>query len=272
MIEMPELPEVETVRKTLEGLLKGEEICDLTVRYQNLIIGDIEMFKAGLLQQTFNVIDRKGKYLLFHFDENIMTIHLRMEGKFFIKQQEPYDKHEHVIFHLKSGKTLRYHDVRKFGRLALYKKGELEQASPFTKLAPEPKDHDPNVLYQLLKQRKVAIKTALLNQTIIAGLGNIYVDETLFRSRIHPTRSCQNVTKKEVIQLLSSAIDVLNHAIQLGGTTIRSYTSTLGVHGRFQNELLVHMKKGEPCPNCHDPIEKMVVGGRGTYVCPKCQK
>jgi formamidopyrimidine-DNA glycosylase len=269
---MPELPEVETVRKTLEGLLKNEEIIDLTIRYPNLITGNIDLFKQGVLNQRFDLIDRKGKYLLFHFDENVMTIHLRMEGKFFIKHQEPYDKHEHVIFHLKSGKTLRYHDVRKFGRLALYKKSEIEQATPLKKLAPEPKDYDPNVLYQVLRKRKVAIKTALLNQTIIAGLGNIYVDETLFRSHIHPTRRCHHLSKKEVSKILTSAIEVLNHAIVLGGTTIRSYTSTLGVHGRFQNELLVHMKKGEPCPNCAHPIEKMVVGGRGTYVCPKCQK
>jgi formamidopyrimidine-DNA glycosylase len=269
---MPELPEVETVRLTLLKLIKGEEIENITIRYKPLIEGDVTSFSKQLLNQTFDQIERRGKYLLFIFNEIVMTIHLRMEGKFYIKTSEPYEKHEHVIFHLKSGKTLRYHDVRKFGRLAVYHKNDLEQSKALLKLGPEPKDHHVNDLYQSLTKRKIAIKTALLNQSIIAGLGNIYVDETLFRSQIHPTRRCQDLTKKEVSKILEESKKVLEHAIKLGGTTIRSYTSTLGVHGRFQNELLVHMKKGEPCPICAHPIEKMVVGGRGTYVCPKCQK
>jgi formamidopyrimidine-DNA glycosylase len=269
---MPELPEVETVRLTLQQLIKGEEIENITVRYPRLIEGDVQSFCNQLTKKTFDQIERKGKYLLFILGEKVMTIHLRMEGKFYIKSNEPFDKHEHVIFHLKSGKTLRYHDVRKFGRLALYQQDEFLKSKALSKLGPEPKDHNVNDLYQSLKKRKIAIKTALLNQTIIAGLGNIYVDETLFRSQIDPRRHCQDLTKKEVSKILEESIKVLEHAIKLGGTTIRSYTSTLGVHGRFQNELLVHMKKGEPCPICSHPIEKMVVGGRGTYVCSKCQK
>ncbi len=137
--------------------------------------------------------------------------------------------------------------------------------------APEPKDLNIHKFYETLQKKRIEIKAVLLDQHIISGLGNIYVDETLFLSKIHPTRLANTISLDEAKLIIDSAIKVLDKATKLGGTTIRSYTSSLGVHGRFQNELNVHMRKDLPCPICQTKIIKMKVKGRGTYVCPNCQ-
>jgi formamidopyrimidine-DNA glycosylase len=268
---MPELPEVETVRRTLELAIQGETIDHVVAIYPKLITTRLEDFLTKIKDQTILKLDRMGKYLIFLTNDYALIIHLRMEGKFFIKTDDPILKHEHVIFKFKSGKELRYHDVRKFGTITLLPKDSYLESYPLNKLALEPKDLKPEVLYNKLKSKSIEIKAALLDQHIISGLGNIYVDETLFRSHIHPTRPASSLTFKDVEKILKAAIDVLEKATSLGGTTIRSYTSSLGVHGRFQNELMVHMKQGEPCPICQTRIIKMKVKGRGTYVCPNCQ-
>lgn len=268
---MPELPEVETVRRTLEIAISSEKIVSVDAIYPKIITNNLSEFVTRIKNQTINRIDRMGKYLIFILDQDAMIIHLRMEGKFYIKTAEPLLKHEHIVFHFESGKNLRYHDVRKFGTITLKSLKDYLDQEPLNRLGKEPKDIDPKAFKLALNRRKIAIKQALLDQHMIAGLGNIYVDETLFRSRIHPTRLTSSITQKEADLIVQSAKQVLEKAIELGGTTIRSYTSSLGVHGRFQNELLVHMKKGEPCPICGTAIIKMKVGGRGTYVCPNCQ-
>jgi formamidopyrimidine-DNA glycosylase len=269
---MPELPEVETVRRTLALTLIGETISNVDVIYPKIIQQDVNRFQEKIKNQTIRKINRMGKYLIFILDEDVMIIHLRMEGKFFIKTNEEVLKHEHVIFHFLSGRELRYHDVRKFGTIDFLPIETYLSSPPLMCLGKEPKDIDLNVFYSKLQVKKVPIKVALLDQHMIAGLGNIYVDETLYKALIHPNRSANSVSLEETKRILNSAIEVLDQAVLLGGTTIRSYTSSLGVHGRFQNELNVHMKKGEPCKFCQTEIIKMRVGGRGTYVCPKCQK
>ncbi|MBE0701343.1 MAG: DNA-formamidopyrimidine glycosylase [Acholeplasmataceae bacterium] len=268
---MPELPEVETVRRALLSQIQFEVIEYADVYYSKIISNDLDDFKARIRNQVILDIDRKGKYLIFKLSNVVMIIHLRMEGKFYIKTNEPVLKHEHVLFHFKSGRNLRYHDVRKFGRIVLQNLTDYMDHPPLNQLADEPQQQDVNQFYLCLIKKRVAIKTALLDQRIISGLGNIYVDETLFLSRIHPKRLTSSLSMKEVSVLLESAQTVLNKAVDLGGSTIRSYTSTLGVHGRFQNELQVHTKQGEACPRCESQIVKIKVGGRGTYVCPTCQ-
>lgn len=268
---MPELPEVETVRRTLELVLKGDEILFVEDYYSKLITNDLNSFKTKIMNQSIDRIDRMGKYLIFILSDYALIIHLRMEGKFFIKKDEEVLKHEHIIFHLKSGRTLRYHDVRKFGTITLHDLSDYLDIYPLSELGKEPKNLDLNTFYTSLERKRIPIKSALLDQHILAGLGNIYVDETLFLSHIHPTRISSSITITEAESLIDSANKVLNKAIELGGTTIRSYTSSLGVSGRFQNELNVHMQKGKPCPICKTSIIKMKVGGRGTYVCPNCQ-
>lgn len=268
---MPELPEVETVRRTLELAIKNEVIDDVIIKYSKIIQHDLDDFSNQIKNQRIHEIRRKGKYLIFVLDQHVMIIHLRMEGKFFIKETEPFDKHEHVIFKFKSHKELRYHDVRKFGTIHLLDKMDYENVYPINQLGPEPKDIKLDTFYQTLKHKRIPIKSALLDQHIISGLGNIYVDETLFHARIYPTKLTCDLSKEDCKRIIEAATLVLEKAVKLGGSTIRSYTSSLGVHGRFQNELMVHMRKSLPCPVCGTEIIKLKVGGRGTYVCPKCQ-
>jgi formamidopyrimidine-DNA glycosylase len=269
---MPELPEVETVRVTLEKEISNEEFAQVDAHYPKIITNDTHEFKKKIVGQKINRIDRMGKYLIFILDQDALIIHLRMEGKFFIKLDEPIQKHEHVVFHFKSGRNLRYHDVRKFGTITLIPLSEYLDTYPLNQLGDEPKDINIEHFYSVLNKKNTEIKAVLLDQHIIAGLGNIYVDETLFLSHVHPTRIASSITYDEAKWIIQAAIQVLDKAIQLGGTTIRSYTSSLGVHGRFQNELNVHMKANEPCPRCQTKIIKMKVKGRGAYVCPSCQK
>lgn len=269
---MPELPEVETVRRTLLLKLKNKKIINVDILYPNIIKTDIKYFEKNVIGQTITDIHRMGKYLIFILDHDVMIMHLRMEGKFFIKTDEVIDKHEHIIFTLSDQITLRYHDFRKFGTLHFQPKDQYLSLYPLNKLGSEPKNIDLAKFYKQIHRTNRPIKAALLDQSIISGLGNIYVDETLFLARIHPTKLASRITKKQALSLLEAATKVLDKAVELGGTTIRSYTSSLGVHGRFQNELNVHTKKGMPCPVCAQEIIKIKVAGRGSYVCPNCQK
>lgn len=272
---MPELPEVETVRQTLRKHILGKEIRDVDVFYEKMIHGTtIENFKKRLIGQRIREIDRYGKYLVFMFDDLAMVSHLRMEGRYFLKELDVLrDKHEHVIFYFTDDLTLRYQDTRKFGTMEVCDLDKIEEVSGIAKLGQEPIDEDLDVdaLYPKIHKRHQAIKTVLLDQTVLAGLGNIYVDETLFLSGLRPEKKASTLRKKDVEILADKARIVLEKAIQLGGSSIRSYTSSLGVTGRFQNELFVHTRQGEPCKVCQTSIEKTKVGGRGTYFCPRCQ-
>ena len=267
---MPELPEVETVRQTLLPLLKNKVIVDVDIYWDNCVL--TKDFKQKISGQHIQDILRYGKYLVFILDQDVMISHLRMEGKYYIHQPRKKAHHEHVVFHLDSNEYLTYHDTRKFGKFELISKPTYLEVPPLSLLGKEPKNSDSNRLYLKLKNKRIPIKMALLDQHLIAGLGNIYVDETLYRAKIHPLKPCDKITQKEVATLVKHATDVLEHATSLGGSTIRSYHAVHGVDGKFQNELKVHTKKDEPCERCQTPIIKIKVGGRGTYVCPTCQK
>jgi formamidopyrimidine-DNA glycosylase len=267
---MPELPEVETVKRILSEKVTQETIKDVFVYYEPMIKDGKNRFQ-DVIGQTIEGFDRIGKHLIFQLSHAVMIVHLRMEGKFYIKHDEPKEKHEHVIFVFASGKSLRFHDVRKFGTITLRTKANYLLVPPLSLLGPEPNDAEPQALHRLLKRKHVAIKTALLDQHVIAGLGNIYVDETLFRSGIHPLKKTDTLSYQDVETILRQARAVLEEAVSLGGSTVRSYTASLGVTGLFQTKLLVHMREGEPCKICQQTIIKMKVGGRGTYVCPHCQ-
>lgn len=275
---MPELPEVETVRRTLEHQIINEEIKDIKVYYDKIIENvSKDEFVTKLIGEAITKINRYGKYLIFILNNVSIIAHLRMEGKFFLKDvNEPVEKHEHIIFEFKSNRTLRYHDTRKFGKMALINSTDMSVIMNYPslkKLGPEANQNvSEEYLYNALVKRHEPIKTALLNQEIIAGLGNIYVDEVCFLSKIHPHTSCTFITKNDVATIIKNAKTILDKAILAGGTTIRSYTSSLGVTGRFQVYLHVHTKEGSPCDVCGTIVKKMVVGGRGTYYCPNCQK
>ena len=271
---MPELPEVETVKNGLKKKVLNKKITSCKVLYPGIIAyPQKEMFIEEIINQKINDIKRRGKFLLFELDDYYLISHLRMEGKYFIKKpSEQINKHDHVIFTLNNEEELRYNDTRKFGKMHLVKKEELEN-SPLSKLGLEP--WDSNLTNEYLKEKlnkNKAIKTLLLDQSIITGIGNIYADEILFLSKINPETLGKKLTNKNRIDIINNTKIVLEKAIESGGTTIHTYTSVDGITGRFQQELLVHNKKSEPCPNCKTEILKIVVNGRGTYYCPKCQK
>ncbi|MDY0010601.1 MAG: DNA-formamidopyrimidine glycosylase [Candidatus Izemoplasmatales bacterium] len=271
---MPELPEVETVKETLKIRLLGLKIVDVIAPYPLIIKMDFTEFKFMVINQTFRDIRRYGKYLFFVLDDYTLVSHLRMEGKYFLRENlDQLTKHEHVVFSLSNGLKLAYHDVRKFGTMELVKKGEEFTLLSVKKLGLEANDPsiDKNEIFGKISKAHRPIKSVLLDQSILTGLGNIYVDETLFRSRIHPEELAANLSEKEVFGIINNAKIVLNKAINLGGTTIRTYQSSFGVDGRFQNELKVHTMVGKPCQECGTTIEKIKIGGRGTYFCPKCQ-
>lgn len=273
---MPELPEVETVKETLKLKVLHKKIKEVCVLYPKMIeYPSVDEFKRILKGKELENIERRGKWLLFSFGEYTLLGHLRMEGKFFLKShREEVNKHEHVVFEFTDGTELRYQDTRKFGRMYLYKTEDLYDRKPLNELGLEPWDDHLNTQYLLnkYKKKRLPIKSVLLDQSIITGIGNIYADEILFLSHLNPLTPCMDLTQKDCENIIQNTQNVLERAIQLGGTTIRSYESSQGVHGLFQNELFVHGKEGENCPECGSEIVKIKVGGRGTYYCKKCQK
>ena len=273
---MPELPEVETVVRTLQRLIEGRRIERVSVSWPPVVGGEVQTFCDALKGQHFRRFDRRGKYLILGLDDRTLAVHLRMEGKFYVQLPcEPLSRHVHVIFDLDDGTQLRYHDTRKFGRMYLYEHQEDLHAYPcFANVGLDAFDErlTADVLYRRLHGRSITLKQALLDQSVIAGVGNIYADEICFALRLHPQTRVSRMRKKDFEALITEMRRILGGAVRAGGTTIRSYTSSLGVDGRFQLQLRVHAKKGERCPLCGEPIKKITVGGRGTYYCERCQK
>lgn len=273
---MPELPEVETVRKQLLNHLKNKTIKGINIIYNNVFENqDINKIKEEIKNQTISDIKRRGKWLIFELDDYDLLSHLRMEGKYLYRNiNDEINKHELIIFNIDDTFELRYKDTRKFGKMYLIKKEDLEKNSPLTKLGLEPWDKKLTTEYlkEKLKNKSLPIKTTLLDQTIITGIGNIYANEILFLSKINPHKKSKELSDKELESIIENTRKVLEKAIEEGGTTIRSYTSEEGVSGKFQNNLLVHKRENEKCPNCNTPISNDKIGGRSTYYCKKCQK
>lgn len=272
---MPELPEVETVKNTLKRLVLNKKILNVDIYHNNIIaFPNVEEFKKKIKNQVINDIRRRGKWLIFELDDYCLVSHLRMEGKYFLKDiGESLINHEHVVFKF-DDKELRYHDTRKFGKMYLVEKDKLEKAKPINELGLEPWDSSLTSTYLKEKylNKNTPIKTVLLDQSIITGIGNIYADEILFKCKINPLSKPKDLNEDQLNNIIKYTKETLEEAIELGGTTIKSYESAKGVHGLFQNKLLVHSKVGKECPNCKDIIIKISVNGRGTYYCKKCQK
>lgn len=272
---MPEKPEVVTVANTLKKQVLGKTITDCSVYWDNIIAyPTVDEFKQEIIGQKIQDISTRGKWLVFELDKDLLLIHLRMEGKFFFRSVDDVkNKHEHVFFTLDQAISFRFHDVRKFGKMYLLDKKDAYSKKPLCELGLEYNDLEltGDYLYQKIHSKKLPIKTLLLDQSIITGIGNIYDDEILFLSHISPLRKGDKITKKECDSIIFNTRKVLDEAIEMGGTTIKSFTSSEGVHGLFQNKLSIHGKIGE-CSVCGRSIVKIKVGGRGTYYCPHCQK
>jgi len=271
---MPELPEVETVKEGLKGKILGRKIIECQVRWDNIIeYPDKDRFIKEITNKTIRDITRRGKFILFHLDEDYLISHLRMEGKYFIKKEnEILNNQDNVIFKLDNGLELRYNDTRKFGTMHLVKRDELDR-TPVSKLGLEPWDKGLTLEYLKEKfNKKKAIKTLLLDQGIIAGIGNIYANEILFLAGIHPEERGCNLLDKDILEIIKYTRDIMDRAIKLGGTTVHTYQAVDEITGRFQQELLVHGREGKDCLRCDSEILKIVVNMRGTYYCPNCQR
>ena len=273
---MPELPEVETVKNILLPIVKGRKILKIDVLRRTIIEGNIDNFVSNLQGQTFNNITRIGKYMIFHLTNNLVMIsHLRMEGKYYeFLESEPNSAYARVVFHLDNGHKLCYDDSRTFGILKLSSEDEYMKDEMIAKLGPEPFTiNDVSSLVKKTNKLKKPIKTALLDQTLMTGLGNIYVDEVLFASKIHPLTPACKITKKEWVEIVKNSKEILNSAIASGGSTIKSYHPGKDIDGNFQTRLKVYGKAGEECARCHSRVYRFIkVGGRGTTFCPNCQK
>lgn len=271
---MPELPEVETVRKGLERLVVGKRIQKVEIAYPRMVLTGADSLRQALVGQEFCAIKRRGKYLLLYLTDLVLISHLRMEGKYhYFPQQVPENKHFHAFFTFTDGGCLVYQDVRKFGTMELLGKEQVEGYFLSKKLGPEPTEEA--FVYTSFRDRlaklKKPIKAALLDQTLVVGLGNIYVDEALFQAGIHPARASQSLSKKEGKNLHQAIIAVLQLGIEKGGSTIRTYKNALGMDGSMQDYLQVYGKGGQACPRCQTEIVKFQLSGRGTHICPQCQ-
>ncbi|MBY4989632.1 DNA-formamidopyrimidine glycosylase [Streptococcus suis] len=271
---MPELPEVETVRRGLNRLVKGKKIERVRVDYPRMIVTGADSFREQLVGQTIMEVDRRGKYLLLYLTDFVLISHLRMEGKYnLFHDVVPASKHFHVFFALSDGSTLVYQDVRKFGTMELLGKADVGAYFISRKIGPEPTEEDFDLkefAAKLAKSRK-PIKSHLLDQSLVAGLGNIYVDEVLFKAKVHPAQTSNQLSAEQVTSLRQATIEVLQRGIEKGGSTIRTYKNALGMDGTMQDYLQVYGKTGQACPRCQTEIVKIQLGGRGTHFCPKCQ-
>jgi len=282
---LPELPEVETVRRGLNNLtLKqkiqaGEVLLPRTIAYPP----EVEPFLQGITGVAIAQWHRRGKYLLAELSESDsdipagwLGVHLRMTGQLlWVDHDATLQKHTRVRFFFAGDRELRFVDTRTFGKV-WYCPPELELESVITglqKLGPEPFDADFSVKYftQKLKNRRRLIKTLLLDQAVVAGIGNIYADEALFKSGILPDTVAADLKPKQIKKLHQAIIDVLQTSIDKGGTTFSDFLSLLGVSGNYGDAALVYGRKEQPCKVCHTPIEKIKLGGRSSHFCPNCQ-
>lgn len=275
---MPELPEVETIKNTVEELVKGKTIKEVIVRNNSTVVNEKAFFVEILKNVTILNLSRKGKFIIFHFDNKLVLIsHLRMEGKYYFYKEKPkqFKTHDLVIFEFSDGSTLIYNDTRHFGKMEIEKEEDYLTKAPLANVGPDPfliDDSNIKLIYEKLKKSKQCIKVTLLDQSIMSGLGNIYVDEVLFATKIHPKEPSFNISFEQFKDILHESRRILTKAIKAHGSTIKSYHPSLNQSGSFQNELLVYGKENARCPNCHHRFNKIKVGGRGTTYCAHCQR
>ncbi|MCD8055029.1 MAG: bifunctional DNA-formamidopyrimidine glycosylase/DNA-(apurinic or apyrimidinic site) lyase [Lachnospiraceae bacterium] len=274
---MPELPEVETIRRVIGPQISGLMVEQVTVRRPEVIAHPAaEECERRLTGQCFRELARRGKYLVFQFSGgDRLLLHLRMTGCLLLTPAEaPEEPHTHVVFRLSDGRELRFSDTRRFGRFWLLREGETDTYSGAEKLGLEPSDSSLSAEYlsdQWGKSRK-AIKTCLLDQTVIAGIGNIYSDEILYAAGIHPARQALCLTGEEWERLAAEIPKQLSYFIEKNAITPEDYLETRGKDYRNTPHLQVYGHEGEPCPSCGAPLCRRVIGGRGSVFCPRCQR
>lgn len=282
---MPELPEVETIRKGLEKVLIGQKVSSVDVRVKKLFHGNPTELKT----QTITEINRRAKILIIQLSKSVLLIHLKMTGQliYLPKKGEPVvgghpdkvysmnlpHKHTHIIFVLSKG-TLFYNDLRKFGWIKMFP--DLESAKDhFAKLGTEYTWPEYTLMYlkeKLSRRQNITIKQALLEQSLVAGMGNIYADETLFITKIRPTRKVSSLTQAEIKRIYVTIPKVFNLSLRHGGTSAKDYVQPDGKMGTYLKVANVYKREGEPCKICGEPIERTKISGRSSHYCSNCQK
>jgi formamidopyrimidine-DNA glycosylase len=288
---MPELPEVETVRRGLAPVMEGERFAKVEVRRGDLRWPLPKGFAQKLDGKTVQGLGRRAKYLLADLSSgDVLLMHLGMSGSFRVGKDRAPGKyyherskstaHDHVIFHMSNGATVTFNDPRRFGSMKLVPRARLDEEPLLRSLGPEPlgNEFDAAMLAKACARKKTSLKAALSDQRVVAGLGNIYVCEALFRARLSPKRTASTIADRngkpnERAEKLVDAIKaVLKDAIEAGGSSLRDHRRADGSLGDFQHNFRVYDREGEPCPSCKGKIKRIVQGGRSTFYCPSCQK
>jgi formamidopyrimidine-DNA glycosylase len=281
---MPELPEVETVRRGLAPVLVGRTLSSVVIGRPDLRFPFPERFADRLTGLTVVSIDRRAKYLIWTMTGGVtLIVHLGMTGRFtvgggrlgeYVHDTGLNPKHDHIRFELDDGGVVTYNDPRRFGFVDLLAEGMVGDYSGFRGMGPEPLSEDFSAAYlkAAFARRRGPVKQALLDQTVVAGLGNIYVAEALFRSRINPLRPAVAIGVRPLGRLVSCIKEVIGEAIAAGGSSISDFASTDGAAGRFQMSFNVYGREGDGCSVCGQPILRIVQSGRSTFFCPRCQR
>jgi formamidopyrimidine-DNA glycosylase len=277
---MPELPEVETVRQGLIQPLTGKTMIAIDQRRPDLRMPFPADLAKRLKGRRIERLDRRAKYILMRLDDgNILVLHLGMSGRITVispKSAHTPQKHDHLIVTVDDGAKMIFTDPRRFGMVLLLNENELTAHPSFKTLGVEPlgDDFTPAILSAKLKGKKTPIKSALLDQKTVAGLGNIYVCEALYQAGIDPRRSAASLNKSEIAKLVPAIKDVLNRAIAAGGSSLKDYRTANGSMGYFQHGFAVYDREGQPCPSCKkkSTIKRIAQAGRSTFYCPRCQK
>ena len=270
---MPELPEVETVVRDLRPLLVGRTFTKIEVGKKALRRKWSRAWDAKLLGKCVQGIRRRGKWIVIDLLEPSLLVHLGMTGQFTVAAADkPREAHTHLVFTLDNANELRFRDVRRFGSVTLFPTlVHVDQHFVEKRLGPEPFDLHAKSFHASLKRTKRNLKAILLDQTIVAGVGNIYADESLFEARLPPTKFGNEITPKQAELLRNAIVKVLTRAIDQRGSSIRDYIGGSGLKGRFQDEFRAYGRTGAPCVKCETPIEKITLAGRSTHFCPRCQ-
>lgn len=272
---MPELPEVETIRRTLNPLIRGAKIVRVQVLDRRLRIPVALDFESRLVNKVIANVRRKGKYLLVGLDSDwVWVIHLGMAGKLiYLASGLPRDRHDHIIVEFTSGYELRFHDPRRFGLSIVIRERDLGQWPSLSRLGEDPLglQWSSTYLHSVMRRSRRRLRDLLLDQRLIAGLGNIYANEALFQVGLRPTRRARTVNSKLTQQMAVAIPRVLREAIRWRGTSFSDYRDGKNRKGEFQNHLKVYNREGKPCHNCSGKIKRVRMGNRSAFYCPTCQ-
>ena len=287
---MPELPEVETVRRGLAPAMEGARIDKTEVRHRGLRWPIAKDFEKRLAGQTVTSVGRRAKYLIVDLSSgDVLVMHLGMSGSFRVNdgkiakyhhEKSKSEAHDHVVFHLSNGSIITFNDPRRFGSMKLVPRTKIDEEPLLRSIGPEPlgNEFDAAMLAKAVAGKKTSLKAALLDQRVVAGLGNIYVCEALFRARLSPQRQASTIADRKgqpnqhAVALVDAIKAVLHDAIKAGGSSLRDHRRADGSLGDFQHNFLVYDREGQPCPGATGTVKRIVQNGRSTFYCPACQK